>query len=122
MPRNKIQQIFKDLYAVSLIEGTLQNQQQSAYEALAEDEKHIKSCLGQSQVVHFDETGVYVGRQRLWAKEFHAFLLDLYQRSDKVHNSAPPGLPNPIARRLRFVLKKTGTPRRAKKWPTHQIM
>lgn len=196
IPRNKIQQIFKDLYGLSLNEGTLQNQQQSAYEVLAEDEAHIKSCLSQSPVVHFDETGVYVGSQRLWkhaisnerytylfvhpkhgiaaheedlsilpafknwaihdcwafyfhfqlwrhpvcgahllreltalieqgskwAKEFHAFLLDLYQRSDKVHNSAPPGLPNPIARRLRFVLKKTGTPRRAKKWPTHQIM
>lgn len=66
IPRNKIQQIFKDLYGVSVNEGTLQKQQQSAFEALAEDETHIKSCLGQSQVVHFDETGVYVGCQRFW--------------------------------------------------------
>ncbi|MCK6695760.1 MAG: IS66 family transposase [Thermoanaerobaculia bacterium] len=180
IPRNKIQQIFKDLYGVTLNEGTLQNQQQSAYEALAEDEAHIKSCLSQSPVVHFDETGVYVGSQRLWkhaisnerytylfvhpkrgmaaheedlsilpafknwavhdcwtsyfhfllcrhavcgahllreltalieqgskwAKEFHAFLLDLYQRSDKGRASIPTAQRARIRAQYKALLQK----------------
>lgn len=66
LPRNKVQQIFQDLYGVTLNESTLQNQQQAAYEALAEDEAYIKSRLSQSPVVHFDETGFYVDKQRYW--------------------------------------------------------
>ena len=66
LPRNKVQQIFHDLYGVRLNESTLQNQQQAAYQTLAEDEAYIKSRLSQSPVVHFDETGFYVDKQRYW--------------------------------------------------------
>jgi transposase len=66
IPRNKVQSIFSDLYGVSLNEQTLQAQNELTYACLADDEEHIKAKLLQSKVVHYDETGFYVGKSRLW--------------------------------------------------------
>lgn len=66
IPRNKVQSIFKDLYGVTLNEQTLQAQNEFAYACLAGDEAHIKTQLLQSEVVHYDETGFYVGKERFW--------------------------------------------------------
>lgn len=66
IPRNKVQAIFKDLYGVTLNEQTLQSQNEFTYACLAEDEAHIKAELLQSEVVHYDETGFYVGKDRFW--------------------------------------------------------
>jgi transposase len=66
IPRNKVQSIFRDLYGVTLNEQTLQAQNELAYTCLAPDEAHIKSKLLQSEVVHYDETGFYVGKERFW--------------------------------------------------------
>ena len=66
IPRNKVQQIFRDLYDINLNEGTLQSQQELAYKMLSTEEVYIKSCLRQSPVVHFDETGFYVNKERYW--------------------------------------------------------
>ncbi len=66
IPRNKVQSIFKDLYGVMLNEQTLQAQNEFTYACLDQDEAHIKSKLLQSQVVHYDETGFYVGKDRFW--------------------------------------------------------
>ena len=163
IPRNKIQSIFGDLYGITLNEGTLQTQNEFVYASLAQDEAHIKAKLLQSERVHYDETGFYVGKDRfwehvasnerytalfvhpqrgaaahqtdvsilpsfqnwavhdcwstyfnftacrhaicgahllreltaliesgsIWAKNFHAFLLDLYERSDKGRSAIP---------------------------------
>lgn len=66
IPRKKVQSIFSDLYGVTLNEQTLQAQNELAYGCLAEDEAHIKAKLLQSEVVHYDETGFYVGKERFW--------------------------------------------------------
>ena len=66
IPRNKVQLIFKDLYGVTLNEGTLQNHNELAYAQLEEEETYIKSQVLQSEVVHYDETGFYVGKERYW--------------------------------------------------------
>lgn len=66
IPRNKVQLIFKDLYGLVLNEQTLQAQNELVYACLAEDEAHIKAQLMQSEVVHYDETGFYVGKDRFW--------------------------------------------------------
>jgi len=101
IPRNKVQQIFKDLYGVTLNEGTLQSQQESAYQALAPDEAHIKSCLSQSPVVHFDETGFYVSKERYWehvaSNERFTYLFVHRQRGAAAHEehlSILPGFKN----------------------------
>ena len=98
IPRNKVQQIFKDLYGVTLNEGTLQRQQESAYQALAVDEAHIKACLSQSPVVHFDETGFYVGTERHWehvaSNERYTYLFVHKQRGAAAHETHLSILPN----------------------------
>jgi transposase len=66
IPRNKVQLIFEDLYGVRLNEGTLQSQNELAYGCLEGDEAHIKAKLLESEVVHYDETGFYVGKDRFW--------------------------------------------------------
>lgn len=66
IPRNKVQSIFKDLYGVTLNEQTLQAQNEFAYGCLEQEEVHIKAQLLKSAVVHYDETGFYVGKERFW--------------------------------------------------------
>jgi Transposase and inactivated derivatives len=75
IPRNKVQAIFKDLYGVTLNEQTLQAQNELTHASLAGDEAHIKAKLLQSEVVHYDETGFYVGKDRFWE---HVASNDLY--------------------------------------------
>jgi len=98
IPRNKIQQIFKDLYGVTLNEGTLQNQQQLAYQALAEDEAYIKLRLSQDQVVHFDETGFYVNKERYWehvaSNERYTYLFVHCKRGVAAHEKPLSFLPD----------------------------
>jgi hypothetical protein len=46
--------------------GQIQAQNEFTYRCLADDEVHIKTTLLQSEVVHYDETGFYVGKDRFW--------------------------------------------------------
>ena len=66
MPRGKIKLLFKDFFNLSINESTLQSQQNFAYSALEEDKKYIKGKLVVSPVVHFDETGIYIGGVTYW--------------------------------------------------------
>ena len=66
IPRNKVQAIFQDLYGVTLNEQTLQAQNELALACLEQDEAHIKDQLLKSEVVHYDETGFYVNKDRFW--------------------------------------------------------
>jgi transposase len=89
IPRNKVQSIFKDLYGVTLNEQTLQAQNEFTYGCLAQDEAHIKAMLLQSQVVHCDETGFYVGKDRFWehvaSNEFYTALFIHPKRGMAAH-------------------------------------
>jgi transposase len=46
--------------------GQIQAQNEFTYGCLADDEAHIKTKLLQSEVVQYDETGFYVGKDRFW--------------------------------------------------------
>lgn len=98
IPRNKVQSIFSDLYGVTLNEQTLQAQNESAYGCLAEDEAHIKTKLLQSKVVHYDETGFYVGKERFWehvaSNEFYTALFVHPQRGAAAHQTDVSILPS----------------------------
>jgi transposase len=91
IPRNKVQLIIKDLYGVQLNEGTLQSQNELAYAFLEEDEAHIKAKLLQSEVVHCDETGFYVGKDRFWehvaSNECYTHLFVHPQRGAAAHEA-----------------------------------
>lgn len=89
IPRNKVQLIFKDLYGITLNEGTLQNQNELAYTQLEAEETHIKTQVLQSEVVHYDETGFYVGKERYWehvaANERFTYLFVHPKRGKEAH-------------------------------------
>jgi transposase len=98
IPRNKVQLIFKDLFGVTLNEGTLQNQNAFAYALLEEEESHIKTQLLHSEVVHFDETGFYVGKERYWehvaSNERYTYLFVHRQRGKDAHEKHLSILPD----------------------------
>jgi transposase len=98
IPRNKVQAIFSDLYGVTLNEQTLQVQNELAYACLAQDEEHIKEQLLKSQVVHYDETGFYVGKDRFWehvaSNEFYTALFVHAQRGAAAHQTDISILPS----------------------------
>lgn len=98
IPRNKIQSIFSDLYGVTLNEQTLQAQNEFVYACLAGDEAHIKTTLLQSEVVHYDETGFYVGKDRFWehvaSNEFYTALFVHPQRGAAAHQTDISILPS----------------------------
>lgn len=98
IPRNKVQAIFKDLYGVTLNEQTLQAQNELTHASLAGDEAHIKSKLLQSEVVHYDETGFYVGKDRFWehvaSNEFYTALFVHPQRGTAAHQTDISILPS----------------------------
>lgn len=98
IPRNKVQSIFKDLYGVTLNEQTLQAQNEFAYGCLADDEVHIKTKLLQCEVVHYDETGFYVGKDRFWehvaSNEFYTALFVHPQRGAGAHQTDISILPS----------------------------
>ncbi|MEY3195366.1 MAG: hypothetical protein RIQ78_1463, partial [Bacteroidota bacterium] len=89
IPRNKVQLIFKDLYGVTLNEGTLQRQQEFAYVQLEEEEAYIKEQLIKSDVVHYDETGFYVGKERYWehvaSNDLYTYLFVHFNRGREAH-------------------------------------
>ena len=97
IPRNKVQLIFKDLFGVNLNESTLQTHCESAYARLETEENHIKDQLLQSELVHFDETGFYVGKTRFWehvaSNECFTHLFVHANRGEKAHHDGQSILP-----------------------------
>lgn len=101
IPRNKVQSIFNDLYGVTLNEQTLQSQNELVYACLEQDEAHIKAQLLKSEVVHYDETGFYVNKDRFWehvASNEHYTALFVHPNrgaaAHEAHNSILPSFKN----------------------------
>jgi transposase len=98
IPRNKVQLIFKDLYGATLNPGTLQTQQVFACAQLEGEEAHIKDQLLKSEVVHFDETGFYVGKERYWehvaSNERYTYLFVHFNRGKEAHEEHISILPD----------------------------
>ncbi|MFQ3619271.1 MAG: IS66 family transposase [Cyanobacteriota bacterium] len=62
----RVQELLSDAFGCSLSEGTLYQARQSCFESLAEVESGIFESLQQSEVAHFDETGLRVNRKLMW--------------------------------------------------------
>lgn len=75
MPLEKISQLFYDLYGCSYNESTALSANQRLYEALVPVEEDIKAHILQSQVAHFDETGMRVEGKLHW---FHTACTALF--------------------------------------------
>lgn len=89
IPRNKVQLIFNDLFGVNVNESTLQAHCESAFIRLETEETYIKNQLLQSEKVHFDESGIYVGKARFWehvaSNERFTHLFVHTKRGEKAH-------------------------------------
>jgi len=66
IPYARSQRFLHDVFGVSLSPGTLQNIMQQAAQRLHPVTEKIKASLCDEPVVHFDESGFYIGGQRRW--------------------------------------------------------
>lgn len=66
IPSQRSCEIFANLFAQPLAQGTLQAAGEFCAEELQEIEELIKEGVRQAEVAHFDETGMYVEEQRGW--------------------------------------------------------
>lgn len=67
VPYARVKELLADLFDAVLSLGTLTAWIQEGAEALAEVEEEIKEALGQTAVLHCDETGVRRGGRLAWA-------------------------------------------------------
>lgn len=75
MPLDKISQLLGDLYGCSYNESTAMSANEKLYQALALVEQQIKAHILESQVAHFDETGMRVEGSLHW---FHTACTGLF--------------------------------------------
>ncbi len=66
LPYNRIVELFSDLYALQISEGTIYNAIETVYETLDQVEEEIIGDLLESAVIHVDETGMRVEGKRKW--------------------------------------------------------
>ena len=75
MPLDKISTLFDDLYEYNINDNTIIGATQKCYETLEEIENTIKEAVTQSEVAHFDETGMRVAAKLHW---FHTACTTLF--------------------------------------------
>jgi transposase len=66
LPYERACEVMQDLLGPTMSEGTLQTLVQRCAERLCPVEQQIKAALAQAEVLHQDETGLYVAGKRHW--------------------------------------------------------
>lgn len=67
IPFKRTKELFKDIFNVSISEGSLVTFNETCHNRLEPIEENIKTKLKNSEgVVHFDETGIYIEDKRKW--------------------------------------------------------
>lgn len=66
LPSKRVQQLLREVYGCELSEGSLYNNRTDCYDRLEEIEAQIKLGLIQSEVTHFDETGLRIAATQEW--------------------------------------------------------
>jgi transposase len=87
IPYARLKEFFKDICAVSLSTGTLANFNKTAGKLADPVKEKIKSRLLEQSLIHSDETGCHVDRQRHWlhvtsCKDFTHYHIDLKRGSE----------------------------------------
>ena len=97
LSHEKVSTLFFDLYGYNLNESTVLNNNQLLYENLAPTEERIKTALLQSEVVHFDESGVKINKTLHWlhtaCNALYTFLFVHEKRGKKAHEDGNSILP-----------------------------
>ena len=79
IPYDRSQRFIADLFGHYLSPGTLQNFTRMAAQRLKGVNRGLKTALIGSQVVQFDESGIYIGGQRYWFHSAGTARLTYYQ-------------------------------------------
>lgn len=66
LPADRIQQLCKDLFGISIGDGTIQSSLSTCHENLQETEAEIRKALIRSKVLHTDETGMRCNGMTQW--------------------------------------------------------
>jgi transposase len=88
LPYERTQEIFRDLYALPLSEGTLVNTHISCYMKLEDYEVRVKELLKLSDIANFDESGMRVKKQLQWLHVAATDKLTHYEIHEKRGNEA----------------------------------
>jgi transposase len=83
LPYKRLQEMMKDVFGVTLSQGTLSNLQKRCHEKLADIEQNLKQQLLQADVVNFDETGTQVNKHLHWMHVACTDGLSLYHLDPK---------------------------------------
>jgi transposase len=98
LSHQKVSTLFEDLYGYDLNESTSVTNNQFFYEALAPTEERIKEALLESEVVHFDESGLKVAKTLFWlhtaCNALFTFLFVHEKRGEKAHTDTQSILPS----------------------------
>jgi transposase len=66
LPSERVRELLREVFGCELSEGTLYNTREQCYEQLEAVEQHLKQGIQESEVVHFDETGMRVKDKLMW--------------------------------------------------------
>jgi transposase len=66
VPQERTTEIFENLFSLPISEGSLNSFTQIAHDGLEKTEQVIVENITNAEVVHFDETGLYVDKKRCW--------------------------------------------------------
>jgi transposase len=83
IPEDRLQQLFVDMYGVSLATATLANCNRTAFESLSGFEEAALSMAKKAAVKHLDETGFRVGGKTQWLHTLSTKTLTYYHVSHK---------------------------------------
>ncbi len=78
LPSERTAEIFEDIFSVPLSEGTLYNTTRRCAEGLTLFQEWLKMKLLESEIVHFDETGINIGGELHWLHSSSTDLLTYY--------------------------------------------
>ena len=78
LPTDRIQQLFKDLFGLSIGDGTILSGITTCYENLQETEAEIRQALIESAVIHADETGMRCNGKTQWVHSCSSEKFTLY--------------------------------------------
>lgn len=86
LPAERIQELCKDIFGLSIGDGTIQSGTNSCYENLEETEQQIKQGLIDSVLIHSDETGMRCMNRTQWVHSASNEQFTLYRMHHKRGN------------------------------------
>jgi transposase len=86
LPAQRIQELFKDIFGLSIGDGTIQSGIKTCYENLENTQEEIKQSLISSALIHSDETGIRCQSSTQWIHSASNDQFTFYQMHRKRGN------------------------------------